>query len=526
MNKFKKLAAVVASTALIATGTGLAIPAAVAQGTGTSETAVAPAAIPAKGNLTIHKVIGLPSSTRSDGTEKTGVEGKAGNGITFTVTRVGTDANTPIDLTTEQGWAAISGKQMNGTALPDGLAKTNDVKTGATKEGTVSFADLPAGIYLVEEPANQVTTEGQAVVGSAPFLVTVPMTNPNGTGWLENVHVYPKNQVVEKPSKQVTEVEGTQPGASVGENIGYTITAPIPTSANDEGKQVLPSFFTVTDKLPAGLGKAENIKVTLGSQELTADQYTVATSEVGSQHVVRIIVKPSELTQEKENVTLTVYLEAKVNELTGSLNNTAWAVPEDLSTTDPTWDPEDPNASPKPGTSTGDNKAKATFGQINITKKASGADTLLKGAKFQLFRCDAQGQKIDDPLVVAGNNTWETGDNGQVSITGLSLTTTNTKNEVTNPWADQGDSFCLVESQAPEGYALQSKPVVLDEINDEALKTLSQDELKTVSPTIENASDQGILSRLPLTGGMGIWFILAAGLAMIIAGLVYSRKRA
>lgn len=525
MYRLKKMAAAVAATALIATGTGFAIPAAVAQGTGTSETAVAPAAIPAEGNLTIHKVIGLPSSTRSDGTEKKGVEGKAGNGITFTVTRVGTDANTPIDLTTEQGWAAISGKQMNGTALPDDLAKTNDVKTGATKEGTVSFANLPAGIYLVEEPANQVTEEGQAVVGSAPFLVTVPMTDPNGTGWLDTVHVYPKNQVVEKPTKQVTEVDGTQPGASVGENIGYTITAPIPTSANDNGEQVLPSSFTVTDKLPAGLGEAENIKVTLGNQVLKADQYQVVRSEAGGQHVVRVIVKPGRLTKDTENVTLTVYLEAKVNELTGSLNNTAWAVPEDLSTTDPTWDPEDPKASPKPGTSTGDNKAKATFGQINITKKAAGADTLLKGAKFQLFRCDA-GKTIGNPLVVAGNNTWETGENGTVSITGLSLTTTNTKNEVNNPWDEQGDSFCLVESQAPKGYALQSKPVVLTEINDEALKTLSQDKLKTISPTIENASDQGILSRLPLTGGMGIWLILAAGLAMIIAGLVYSRKRA
>lgn len=525
MYKLKKMAAAVAATALIATGTGFALPAAVAQGTGTSETAVAPSAIPATGKLTIHKVIGLPSETRSDGTEKQ-VEGKTGNGITFTVTRLGTDANTPIDLTTQQGWAAISGKQMNGTALPDDLAKTNDVKTGATKEGTVSFADLPAGIYLVEEPANQVTEEGQAVVGSAPFLVTVPMTDPNGTGWLDTVHVYPKNQVVEKPSKQVTEVEGTQPGASVGENIGYTITAPIPTSANDEGKQILPSSFTVTDKLPAGLGAAENIKVSLNDAPLPEGQYKVINSTTAEgQNVVRIIVKPSELTEDTENVTLKVYLEAKVTEIKGTLNNTAWAVPEDLSKTDPTWDPEDPNASPKPGTSTGDTKAKATFGQINITKKASGADTLLAGAKFQLFRCDA-GKTIGNPLVVAGNNTWETGENGTVSITGLNLTSTNTNGDITNPWDEKGDSFCLVESQAPKGYALQSKPVVLTEINDDVLKTLPQDELKTVSPTIENASDQGILSRLPLTGGMGIWLILAAGLAMIIAGLAYSRKRA
>ena len=70
-----------------------------------------------------------------------------------------------------------------------------------------------------------------------------------------------------------------------------------------------------------------------------------------------------------------------------------------------------------------------------------------------------------------------------------------------------------------------SKPVVLDTINDEALKTTSQDDNVLVTPTIENAADAGILTRLPLTGGMGIWLILAAGLAMIIAGLAYSRKR-
>ena len=182
MYKLKKMAAAVAASALIATGTGFATPVALAQGTATNETAVAPAAIPATGTLTIHKVIGEANKkVRSDGTQKD-VKGEPGNGITFTVTRLGTDASTPIDLTTQDGWAAISGKQMNGTALPEGLVKTSTVKSKATENGAVSLESLPAGIYLVEEPANQVTSEGQAVVGSAPFLVTGPMTDPNGTG--------------------------------------------------------------------------------------------------------------------------------------------------------------------------------------------------------------------------------------------------------------------------------------------------------------------------------------------------------
>ena len=525
MYRLKTMAAAVAATALIATGTGFALPAAVAQGTGTSETAVAPAAIPAEGNLTIHKVIGQANKdVRSDGTEKE-VTGTPGNGINFTVTRLGTDANTPINLTTQDGWKAISGKEMSGTALPDGLAKTKDVKTGATKNGVVSFADLAAGIYLVEEPANQVTTEGQAVVGSAPFLVTVPMTDPNGTGWLGNVHVYPKNQVVQQPKKEVTEIDGTQPGITVGENIAYTIQAPIPTASNAAGDKVLPASFTVTDKLPAGLGAATNIKVSLDGTELTSQQYSVIPGTVGDQNTVRIVVKPSKETDKTDGVTLTVYLEAPVNSLDGALNNTAWSVPEDLSSADPTWDPENPGEGSKPGTSTGKEKAKATFADITITKKKAGAEDKLAGAKFQLYRCEA-GAKIGNPIKVNKANTWETGADGTVKISGLSLTTANTAGEITNPWDAQGDSFCLVESQAPKGYALLSKPVVLDSINDTVLTTTSQDENVQVTPTIENAADEGILSRLPLTGGMGIWFILAAGLAMIIAGLAYSRKRA
>lgn len=525
MYKLKKMAAAVAATALIATGTGFATPVALAQGTATNETAVAPAAIPATGTLTIHKVIGEANkNVRSDGTQK-GVKGEPGSGITFTVTRLGTDASTPIDLTTQDGWAAISGKQMKGTALPEGLVKTSTVKSKATENGAVSFESLPAGIYLVEEPANQVTSEGQAVVGSAPFLVTVPMTDPNGTGWLDTVHVYPKNQVVQQPTKQITEVKGTQPGVNIGENIAYTIEAPIPTVNNADGDKVLPASFTVTDKLPAGLGKAENIKVTLGSQELTADQFTVIPGQVGDQHTVRIVVKPSALTDKTDGVKLTVYLEAPVEKLDKALNNTAWAVPEDLSSADPTWDPAKPgDKGPQPGTSTGDKEAKATFADITITKKKAGAEDKLAGAKFQLYRCEG-GAKIGNPINVNKANTWETGADGTVKISGLSLTTANTQGTITNPWDNQGDSFCLVEFKAPDGYALLSKPVVLDTINDEALKTTSQDDNVLVTPTIENAADAGILTRLPLTGGMGIWLILAAGLAMIIAGLAYSRKR-
>ncbi len=59
--------------------------------------------------------------------------------------------------------------------------------TSAT--GTADFANLGQGVYYVVEsnaPA-RVTTR------TAPFVVTIPMTNPEGTAWMYDVYVYPKN---------------------------------------------------------------------------------------------------------------------------------------------------------------------------------------------------------------------------------------------------------------------------------------------------------------------------------------------
>lgn len=92
---------------------------------------------------------------------------------------------------------------QNPTALPniDNYLTDNKVdanKIGSVTEvsekftdsnGIVTFSDLPLGIYIVEEttPPPAVTTPVK------PFLVSVPMTKSDGSGWLYAVHVFPKN---------------------------------------------------------------------------------------------------------------------------------------------------------------------------------------------------------------------------------------------------------------------------------------------------------------------------------------------
>ena len=64
-----------------------------------------------------------------------------------------------------------------------------------SKDGTVTFGDLPLGLYLVVESKKPVTVT-EAV---EPFLVSVPMTRIGKDGktipneWLYDIHVYPKN---------------------------------------------------------------------------------------------------------------------------------------------------------------------------------------------------------------------------------------------------------------------------------------------------------------------------------------------
>lgn len=153
-----------------------------------------------KGSLTIHKKAFDENVTLDKG-YATGEELKANqipagvkglNGVEFTIYKVvdaaGLDqyySSNPTTLPKVDAYLNADGT-FKGTALATTKGTTATVDGEA---GVIKFDNLDLGLYVViETKSPDLVTEPVD-----PFLVSIPMTKTDGSGWLYNVHVYPKN---------------------------------------------------------------------------------------------------------------------------------------------------------------------------------------------------------------------------------------------------------------------------------------------------------------------------------------------
>lgn len=152
---------------------------------------------PAKtGTVTIHKY----TSGNGTGSVGNGKEADANDFPTGAVPLKGAGF-TLYKVVDKDGMEAYY--NTNPTSLPavdryvnsDGTIKS-EYASGATAQvitdnnGTATFPNLDLGFYVVIE-----TTVPDAVTTPMdPFLLSVPMTTADGTDWLYDIHVYPKNE--------------------------------------------------------------------------------------------------------------------------------------------------------------------------------------------------------------------------------------------------------------------------------------------------------------------------------------------
>lgn len=148
------------------------------------------------GTVTIHKYTsGNGMGSVGNGTEAhpgdfpTGAEPLKGAGFTLyqVVDKGGMEAYykaDPKDLPDVSEYVEPDGtikEAYSGNATSEGLTDKN---------GTATFSSLELGFYVVIE-----TTVPDAVTTPMkPFLLSVPMTTTDGSDWLYDIHVYPKNE--------------------------------------------------------------------------------------------------------------------------------------------------------------------------------------------------------------------------------------------------------------------------------------------------------------------------------------------
>lgn len=232
---------------------------------------------------------------------------------------------------TDEGEADYSALGSGIAVDPQTPAQTVTTGVGGTIQATVS-----TGAYLVcEQSSDNVTNaagEKVTVIAKAsPFVVTAPTPHPGCKGWLYNVHVYPKNTILEAST---IKTEVTKPGLKQENGVSVDIDVTIPSLGDDHFR-----YFAIVDHLPAGMETPTDYTVQVLSKSDGGDQ-TVATLEKDRDYTVHynsgspqnnaVAVSFTRTGFPKlyphANKTVRVSFKTTMNTLppTGQVNNAAW----------------------------------------------------------------------------------------------------------------------------------------------------------------------------------------------------------
>lgn len=500
------------------------------------------------GSLTIHKRLGAQAG-EGTGNAVAPAPGAPLPGVEFTVQKV------QADLTTETGFAEAS-KLTPDTAVADPNSAAQVITTGP--DGDAALTGLPLGVYLVTEKEPAAGAVGEKVlIPAKPFLVFLPMTNPeNRTEWNYDVHVYPKNTNVTIEKK--VEDAGKHSGDKLKWTLDATVPAPLAefVEAPPEGegapegeapapttqRQVKPlTKYEIVDQLPTNRVDVADadVNVTLPQAMVKGTDYQVTFGPgVDADHTELKVTfldpglkKLAEEYGKYDNLTivrLTIDGLIKPTELTGdgiTINKEATVTA---------------NNSDGPAAVAKSNTVETRHRPVVISKQDEATKAGLAGAEFDLYVCkDANtlGEKVTLNNGATPKGALVTGADGKLKLDALHVTDLVDNNAVATP-----KNYCLVETKAPEGYELLTKPVMFalpsatagtpaggatEGEPTEGEPTEGESSGTTATTFVLELTVANIKStspNLPLTGGPGIIALVLAGLALIGGGAWYGLR--
>jgi len=506
-----------------------------------------------KGSITVHK---YSKVTQATGTNPTGeaISDTAGlgtplSGAGYTLYKLTMPTLTSGQVLTDVYTSSISGDSGTVTIT---LAGGGTVQATAAKVAGQSYTDatgtvvfgtgstLDQGYYLLVE-----STVPAGYTADDPTIISLPLTNAAGTGYVYDVHVYPKNVSSIPITKTLDDTSQTY---AVGDDIGFTIDAAF---QNDEAA---PNTVNSIDDLKAGsnYGVMRVTDTLVGSLVYDSStvhyltetnkkilltpvaDYTLTTT--GSKYVWELTntgidkIINNEATEGK-GVTLEINIQATVQISDEALTNQASSfVKKANATTDP--------INPPPITP----PVVVPTGEVVVNKTMSD-NTALAGAQFALATNEAatsfllvDGTTVDNITSLAklqaeiatrkaaGNplkeivvaTTVVKGTQGYAVFSGLPYDKT------------AGTTYRLVEVAAPSGYQLKEAAVNADLPNG-----FDDGKLATVTATIKNYRTDEVdpdnpKFSLPLTGGTGTLLFTIIGLLIMAATVIvyiHSKKK-
>lgn len=380
----------------------------------------------------------------------------AANGLTLTPV-----ANTnKYNVSIGTGFSAASFAQYLKT-------KVDSLGTGTafTKAGdTMKASDLTLGYYFVSGTSGAVCELDTA----------------------KDIQIRDKNEVPQI-EKTVNDDDGT---VEIGQKLTYTITGKVPST-----KGYTEFTYQVTDTMTEGLTFNKDVKVTIGSTDVTAAA-TITNNENGFVASVNMINY-----QDKIDKPVVITYTATVNEK---------AIQRDKETNTATLkysnDPADKTSFKESSV-----KVEVFSFNIVINKYATGNEnTKLEGAKFVLKNNEGKYYKYDAATKAV---TWvddksaatevSTDANGAARFDGL-----------------QAGTYSLEETVAPAGYNQLTKDIiiVLDKTGSATINGAASAPGTDHSLTTGVANSTGTV--LPETGGTGtVIFVALGALAVICAGV-------
>ena len=406
-------------------------------------------------------------------------------GVTFQVQQV-----KGVDLTTNQGWQiaqeavdSFNPFAAEASVASYGLGKATAQVTNSS--GITKFANLPVGLYLVQEIATPTVNQGEAITPAMPFLITVPLTDPTDLHkWVYDVHTYPKN-VMSTIEKSVNDRDTV----AVGKDLTYTINNSIPGGAVTEK-------YVITDKLDS--------KLTFRSATVKIDG--VAEKDIQVTHASgTLTVTLGQSARARAFQSLSNNSDAKISVLVTARVNAAGEIDNDATLTFKRADELETKLPSVPVTT--------KFGGIQIQKKDREGRGLA-GAVFEVWASHSNDFASAQKVSVDGVSSWTTPTSGQLTIAGLRY----------SAWANgvglsQSSPayfhYWLVEVKAPAGYELLAEPIHFAVASQAGAAAQIQ-----VLNTPHNAGEQ-----LPLTGGNGLVGLIGLGLVTLGGGMYgISRK--